>query len=543
MSQTNTLWKVPGASHIAIKPPTCTHAHGVLPSRWSTRSAFTLIETLVALIIMVIMMAAIGEVFHLAGSTVRLGQATLSTMASVRVVEAQISHDFRHFDTNEFLVIRQHYYAPPWLPGVQYTPGDEVTYNDNYYLCIHPSLVAAVGNTSGGGSGGGGGPGGGPGGGSGGGSTGSGSGENPSTLPLLWRELYIPPPADTGGPGGGPGGSIGSSSGWTPSQYPVWRADQLTFVADGHFQGRTGSYSGSGSSASLSMSDYLTATKAQIWYGQLTASYGPAAADTGNPELPYWPENSWNPSSIPNGSPAALPSGETAGQFFFGRECILMIPPGSPTWGAGVYSSLNGNGGYWTAPDGETFYQTSSGLDAAYDVGLQGGPGGGPGGPGGPGGGGGGSSGPQQTLASYLNSLAVSQGNINVPIADPLCNRYGTVATPYDSTHGILNGCIRMEPIMLRGVPSFSVDWTDGSIVPGSNPPQLEWWGLDNSGLPSSYESDLLPGDDGCPETWVFYSQNQQYWPKALKITYLVTDRDNRMQGGHFVTQIIYLPH
>ena len=313
----------------------------------------------------------------------------------------------------------------------------------------------------------------------------------------------------------------------------------LTFVADGHFQGRKGSYSGSGSNATLSMSDYLTADKAQIWYGQLTASYGPAAANTGNPELPYWPENSWNPSSIADGNPDALPSGETAGQFFFGRECILMIPQGSPTWGAGVYSNLNGNNGYWTAPDDETFDQTSSGIDAAYDVGLQGGPGGGPGGPGG----GGSSSGPKQTLAAYLASLYDNQGNINVPIADPLCNRFGTVATPYDSTHGILNGCIRMEPIMLRGVPSFSVDWTDGSTVPGSNPAQLEWWGLDNSGLPSSYGADLLPGDDGCPETWVFYKQNREDWPKALKITYLITDRHNRMQGGHFVTQIIYLPH
>jgi type II secretory pathway pseudopilin PulG len=481
---------------------------------------FTLVETLVALIIMVIMMAAIGEVFHLAGSTVRLGQATLNSMSSVRVVEAQIAHDFRHFDTNEFLVIRQRYYAPEWLPGVQYTPGDEVLYNNNFYLCIHagttPVSAASTSTTSSG-------PGG-PG--------TSGSGENPSTLPLMWQELYIPPMANTGGPGGGPGGSVGSSSGWTAGQYPVWRIDQLTFVADGHFQGRTGSYSGSGSSATLSMSDYLTADKAQIWYGQLTASYGPAAANNGNPELPYWPENSWNPTPMPSGSPAAVPSGETAGQYFFGRECILMIPQGSPTWGAGVYSNLNGNNGIWTAPDGETFDQTSSAIDAAYDVGLQGG---------GPGGGG--SSGPQPTLASYLASLYDNQGNINVPIADPLCNRYGTVATPYDSTHGVLNGCIRMAPIMLRGVPSFSVDWTDGSTVPGSNPPQLEWWGLDNSGLPSSYSADLLPGDDGCPETWVFYKQNRADWPKALKITYLVTDRHNRMQGGHFVTQIIYLPH
>lgn len=489
---------------------------------------FTLIESLVSLSILVLMMASVGEIFHYAGSTVRLGQATLSTMSSVRVVEAQIAHDFRHFDTNEFLVIRQRYYAPAWLPDVQYMPGDEVTYSGNYYLCLKAGMTVSTssGSSGPGGPGGPGGP-----------SSSSSSGANPSTLPTMWQEIYTPPMASVGGPGGpgGPGSSSGSS-GWTASQYPVWRIDQLTFVADGHFQGRTGSFSGSGSSATRSITDYLTANKAQIWYGQLTASYGPAAANGGNYEQPYWPENSWNPTPMASGSPAPVPSGETAGQYYFGRECILMIPQGSPTWGAGVYSTLNGNSGQWSAPDGETFYQTSSAIDAAYDVGLQGGPGGGPGGPGG------GSSSPQETLAGYLAGLYDNQGNINVPIADPLCNRYGTLVTPAASTHGVVNGCFRMAPIMLRGVPSFSVDWTDGSTVPGSNPAELQWWGLDNSGLPASASVDLLPGDDGCPETWVFYAQNRSSWPKALKITYLVTDPADRMQGGHFVTQIVNLP-
>ena len=67
-------------------------------------AGFTLIEMLVALSILIILMAAVGEIFSLAARTVRFGQATLTAMSSIRAVESQIAHDVKHLDTNGFLV-------------------------------------------------------------------------------------------------------------------------------------------------------------------------------------------------------------------------------------------------------------------------------------------------------------------------------------------------------------------------------------------------------------------------------------------------------
>jgi type II secretory pathway pseudopilin PulG len=71
---------------------------------------------LVALSILIILMAAVGEIFSLAGRTVRVGQATLTAMSSIRAVESQIARDVKHLDQNGFLIIRQRYYAPQWQP-------------------------------------------------------------------------------------------------------------------------------------------------------------------------------------------------------------------------------------------------------------------------------------------------------------------------------------------------------------------------------------------------------------------------------------------
>ena len=157
-----------------------------------TRRAFTLIEMLVALVILVIMMGAIGEVFHLAGHSVRFGQATLSTMAQVRVIEHQIATDFHEMDTNGFLVIRQRVYAPSWDGNsIHYNPGDEVNYNGTYYVCSAPN-ISNINN-------------------------------NPQALSIKnidWQVI-------------GSGNSI-----------PPWRADQISFIANGNFHSRTGNTSG-----------------------------------------------------------------------------------------------------------------------------------------------------------------------------------------------------------------------------------------------------------------------------------------------------------
>ncbi len=559
-------------------------------------AAFTLIEMLVALSILIILMAAVGEIFSIAGRTVRLGQATLAAMSSVRAVEAQISHDIKHLDQNGFLIIRQRYYAPYWQTGVQYEPGDEVEYNNSsgtfdFYLCQQANVTQSVY-----------------------------SGTPPSipggTSTTDWQPLQIPNTAPVAG----------------DSTYPIWRADQICFMETGDFHSRTGSVQG----GNATMASYLTANKALVWFGQFSASYGAAGYNFPNPtayvtpststeyqeiEKPYWPQNAW----VPLGTP---PSGETSGQFYFGREAMLLIPQGTPlnypngifngTAGSVIYNnpfypgstttdgSSTANGGsdgypqtivtVYSGSPARTISETSratvtsSRLDAAYDsvptstsgaisflkpapssptISVAAGTG---------------------TLEGYINSLPLTPAaNSLYDIANLFGYRYSTLPTPGASeigytgstppanpleiTQQALNGYYRMTPIMLQGVPSFAVDWTDGveaipTIPTGQTVNQLEWYGLDGNTGTYSYPTIANPNGpdfssldinattpiaiqgnsyysgtaaaDGL--VYVFYAGNRPYWPKALKITYCVTDPNNRLQGGRWITQVVNLP-
>ena len=561
--------------HQPLAPITC----NLSPVTSSRRRAagFTLVEMLVALSILIILMAAVGEIFSLAGRTVRVGQATLAAMSSIRAVEAQIAHDIHHLDTNGFLIIRQREYAPYWQTGVQYEPGDEVQYitggGSQFFLCQQPNTtqagvagVPSIPTTVGGGN-------------------------------ADWKLL-----STTGG-------------------YPIWRADQVSFIETGSFHSRTGSVQGAETTAA-----YLTANKALVWFGQFSTSYGPAGYNFPNPsgigsptnaleytniEHPFWPQQDWVPLGVP-------PSGETSGQYYFGREAMLLIPsgltsaPGGGTFGSTVYNNpfyfqsynsgsqdlslsqtggsdnkpynignnTNG-GGAGSYPESEYATVTSSRLDATFDAlpsakftlktpypsnqslaspyGLG-------------------------TIEGYASSLPLDPVAYTslYDIANFFCYRYSTLTTPSASEIGysgttppatsipvlqqMLNGYYRMTPIMLQGVPSFAVDWTDGGVTTTA-PPQLLWFGLDGTpaGTPTSdtvylpyysgaagsntlpnpeavYGNSLSPsgGFDGL--TYVFYAGNKPAWPKALKITYAVTDPNNRLQGGRFVTQVVELP-
>ena len=523
----------------------------------SRAAGFTLVEMLVALSILIILMAAVGEIFSLAGRTVRVGQATLAAMSSVRSMESQIAGDIHHLDTNGFLVIRQRYYAPLWQQSVQYEPGDEVEDTaGNYYLCQQSNITQA-GITTG-----------------------------PS----------VPANAATGGTVDWQ--TLTGSAG----QYPIWRADQICFMETGDFHSR----SGSGSGAGATMAGSLFSNKAIAWFGQLSASYGvsglnyaggaaPAIAGgvggVDQYEQPYWSQDSW----VPLGTP---PSGQTSGQFYFGREQTLLLPFGGGTAGSDVYTDpfydpanfASGSPGVsYFAPTSSGATEaaataTSSRLDAAYDsipvpadllsatITAGGGTG---------------------TIEGYVNGLPLVSPYYSLDdIADFLCYRHSTLISPSAVKNAVptpapplppppgsaamLNGYYRMAPIMLQGVPSFSVDWTDGSTgtFTGTNNGQAvsatapDWYGLDGNSspttptknangpqfplamgtLPAPYIPNKIavygnsPASFLGPVTYVFYAGNKALWPRALKITYCVTDPNNRLQGGRFVTQVVELP-
>jgi len=102
-----------------------------------------------------------------------------------------------------------------------------------------------------------------------------------------------------------------------------------------------------------------------------------------------------------------------------------------------------------------------------------------------------------------------------------------------------------MMPILLQGVPSFAVDWTDGSTTGG----QLNWYGIDNTSTSPSFKANVEPAVDNDDNAmYAFYPGNKfsgttLQWPLALRFTYTITDPANRLGGGRIISQIIYLSH
>jgi prepilin-type N-terminal cleavage/methylation domain-containing protein len=443
-----------------------------------TRRAFTLIEMLVALAILVIMMGAIGEVFHLAGHSVRFGQATLSTMAQVRVIEHQISTDFHEMDTNGFLVIRQQDYVPSWDGNsIHYNPGDEVATGGVVYICTSPN-VSNANNTP----------------------------QTLATENIDWQPI-------------------------TNTSIPIWRADQISFIANGNFHSRAGNTQGATNSL-------LSSNSALIWLGQMAVSYGrtaPLESSLSSTQLgwpAYFPEgNSSGGTYVQLGTP---PTGLTAGSLTLGRVVMLLVPNNLTSQGAptsenlitGIGPAATGNASYGTGST--TVYATSSRLDAMEYSAAQ--------------------------AIAYATSQAAANGLENV--ADNFCFRYSTVQSPGDaSVAGPIAGAFRMQPILMPGVCSFAVDV--GSTLPNeyssntstgtsTTTPSLYWFGprAITPGPNGSTGPFLASGGSSPSEHYVFVftPANKAAWPVALRITYMVTDPADQLNGPLTVTQIVHLP-
>ena len=296
----------------------------------------------------------------------------------------------------------------------------------------------------------------------------------------------------------------------------LWRDDQLGFVANGSFHSRTGNNSSS------PLTDFVSSNAAAIWYGQLYVSQGKLANGTAEPY--YWPQATVLPSNAP-------PSGLTAGQFYLGRHLFLLAPGSTAGYTAPItdpaFANITYPGTGTPAPGtpggyGESAAQATS---SRFDVAL-------------------------------ISQSAVEQAAGNLALqtaADNYCYRFAAVASPQASTQGgpgsvlaALNGYFRMTPIMLQGVASFAVDVGYPNALG-----QLQWYGPDANSLTTNPNAAAYPGwsaaaisetaDNYDTQTLVFTQANKQYWPVALKITYLVTDPNNRM-SAQTITQIINFP-
>jgi hypothetical protein len=436
---------------------------------------------LVVMAILVVMMAAVGEIFQTAGHTVRLGQATLQMMAGVRTVESQLNHDLAHINPNGYLIIRGSYFAPNWdLPGYTYagtgkqwqgdtsgatapTPatygipyqvGDQV-YDGAFYTCVKANTSSSANSPA------------------------------VSIAPAGdWAEVAPTP-----------------TTGYTT---PPWQDDQLTFLAHGTFHDRTGS-NGNGSLSPFM--DNLTSNAAAVWYGQLFMEPNPV-----NGGSPY-PQPAQNV-ELPLGTP---PTGTTAGDFVFGRHVTLLAPgtSASSTPGYAAFPDVAyANAGTVQAYNGEPIEAaiTSSRLDAS-------------------------------TISPTQIEQALIGQTIDA-ISQAYCYRFCALPSPAAGTDvtsgdaGLVNGYFRMTPILLQGVPSFTVQWTDGTTNPTTG--TLNWYGLGNPSGNSSIEP--ATADTYDQYVAVFNAANRQYWPKALKITFTVTDSHNLLQGGRVITEVVRLP-
>jgi len=77
----------------------------------SQASAFTLMEMMVSIAILVVIMLAVGVIFKSASASVGISESTLEMTANVQAVERQLERDVAGMDKSSFLVIRSRYDA------------------------------------------------------------------------------------------------------------------------------------------------------------------------------------------------------------------------------------------------------------------------------------------------------------------------------------------------------------------------------------------------------------------------------------------------
>jgi hypothetical protein len=158
---------------------------------------------------------------------------------------------------------------------------------------------------------------------------------------------------------------------------------------------------------------------------------------------------------------------------------------------------------------------------------------------------------PSMLMQRIMADIATAGGRGSAPRyeADKLCYRYKVLPNVYateilnGAMPSLTNGYFRMHPILLQGVPTFDVMWTDGSTDVNNN---TLWYGLRQDGtlVPSGTAGINQPAlANGDNYTVIFsYDTPRNLWPKALRFHYRVTDPNNRLNGGRDFVQVVKVP-
>jgi type II secretory pathway pseudopilin PulG len=343
----------------------------------------------------------------------------------------------------------------------------------------------------------------------------------------------------------------------------TYRFDQLSFLTRGEFPNHTGANTNS------PFTDSSTANAEHVWWGQGVMEKDASA----KPDISYAISNQSQATARP-----ALPTGVSpAGTLINENECTLLrhatlMFPG-PASGTGeifpagqsvmAYPGLELGMSNVTGIEKVSAHITSSRYAVAA-----------------------------VTPADVMRLIAYErQGNTSpfanvvapsgAPEYDFYTYRFRALDSVYDTevpTNPFVNGYFRTTPIVMRGVSSFRVEWTDGSVFPpngyGGYPPpdalgragQVKWYGpsghgnggemlyggtnsavanfgTDNTKFNTNVElttTQLNNAGYGDDYVAVFGPHNKALWPKALRITIHVA---NERLGGRDFVQVVDLPH
>ena len=284
------------------------------------------------------------------------------------------------------------------------------------------------------------------------------------------------------------------------------RFDQISFLETGTFPNR------SGANTTSPFTDSSVANAAHVWIGQ-------GVLESANP-----PDGSFmGPSqgTLPGSWQSRLPSG-VAGEYratlmlhrtlLFPGPAVggVIKPAGNPVM---AYGSAELGAANVAGLDGSAHITSSRWSIAAVTPGQI-----------------------MQTIATERQN-----GVSNMPEYDFYTYRFRALDSVYDTevgTNPFVNGYFRTTPILMRGVTSFRVEWTDGAID-GTN--QLKWYGplLSSGGAGEAYCNSTTPNANGDHYVAIFSYFNRPYWPKALRISMHVA---NDRIGGRDFTQIVNLP-
>lgn len=329
-----------------------------------------------------------------------------------------------------------------------------------------------------------------------------------------------------------------------------YRFDQISFISTGSFNNRTGA------DTANPFTDSSTASAAHIWLGHGVIEGSKPGYQTPNQSIATTVNQF--PTGAVQGSPLAIKEMDLT---LLRHQTLLMpgpvngqnqiSPAGNKVMAYSGLQNLPGNS-ITGQQEGFPAHISSSRFSVAALT-------------------------PAQVYQAILRDTGTGGGQAQVPEIDLYTYRFRALAAVYDTevtANPFVNGYFRTTPVLMQGVTSFKIEWTDGKIYPPGDAQgrggQLKWYGptqwsggglVDPSGNNPQYGNDGSNPDaaveqfniNGISHTIngggvnlgdhyiaVFNYSNREKWPKALRFTMHIASE--RLAGGRDFVQVVNLP-